>query len=129
MADDLPPAGELKPATLVSIDSEIPTVTSINPEISTIRIPNLEDVAAATALKTASTSAQDLDYPVADLFGRCFLRLCLWVDQFAEWTKNHAPRRLVGGLLPADSVPNRVLKQLDAVVGSATVDDAEIHSD
>ncbi len=128
MADDLPPAGELKPATLVSIDSEISTVTSINPEISTIRIPNLEDAAAATALKTASTSAQDLDYPVADLFGRCFLRLCLWVDLFADWTKNHAPRRLVRSLLPADSVPDAVLKQLDAVVGNAAVEDADIHS-
>lgn len=128
MADDLPPAGELKPVTLVSIDSEISTVTSINPEISTIRIPNLEDAAPAQALKAAGTSIQDLEYPVADLFGRCFLRLCLWIDLFADWIKKYAPLRLVRGLLPVDAESDAVLKQLDAVVGNAAVEDADIPS-
>lgn len=26
-------------------------------------------------------------YPVADLFGRCFLRVCLWVDICTAWTR------------------------------------------
>ena len=26
-------------------------------------------------------------YPTADLFGRCFLRVCLWVDVFTSWTR------------------------------------------
>ena len=26
-------------------------------------------------------------YPAADLFGRCFLRVCLWVDVFTSWTR------------------------------------------
>lgn len=43
-------------------------------------------------LNVAHAGAGDLGYPVADLVGRCFLRLCLWVDRFAPWTRgDHAP--------------------------------------
>ena len=47
---------------------------------------------AASTLNVAHASAGDLGYPVADFVGRCFLRLCMWVDLFAPWTrKDHAP--------------------------------------
>ncbi|SRR5712691_10935414 len=46
----------------------------------------------ASTLKVAHGAAGDLGYPVADFVGRCFLRLCMWVDLFAPWTrKDHAP--------------------------------------
>lgn len=47
---------------------------------------------AASTLNVAHAAAGDLGYPVADFVGRCFLRLCLWVDRFAPWTRgDHAP--------------------------------------
>ena len=46
----------------------------------------------ASTLNVAHAAAGDLGYPVADFVGRCFLRLCLWVDLFAPWTRrDHAP--------------------------------------
>lgn len=34
-----------------------------------------------------SGRAVDGTYPVTDLFGRCFLRVCLWVDICTGWTR------------------------------------------
>ena len=31
------------------------------------------------------------EYPVADLLGRCFLRVCFWVDVLAFWTRRVRP--------------------------------------
>jgi hypothetical protein len=32
-----------------------------------------------------------VNYAVADLFGRCFLRVCYWVDVFASMTRRGEP--------------------------------------
>ena len=29
----------------------------------------------------------DGEYPVADLLGRCFLRVCFWADLFSSWAR------------------------------------------
>jgi hypothetical protein len=34
---------------------------------------------------------RDKDYPVADLFGRCFLRVCYWVEVFSSMTRREDP--------------------------------------
>src|SRR5262249_59528657 len=31
------------------------------------------------------------EYPVADLVGRCFLRVCFWADLFASWARRRRP--------------------------------------
>ena len=31
------------------------------------------------------------EYPVADLLGRCFLRVCFWADLFSSWTRRGRP--------------------------------------
>jgi hypothetical protein len=41
----------------------------------------------ASTVNVAHAAAGDLGYPVADFVGRCFLRLCLWADRFAPWTR------------------------------------------
>jgi hypothetical protein len=35
------------------------------------------------------------DYRVADLFGRCFLRVCYWVDVFSSMTRRGEPLAFV----------------------------------
>jgi len=51
-----------------------------------------EQLHTTSTLNVARDAAGDLGYPVADFVGRCFLRLCLWVDRFAPWTRgDHAP--------------------------------------
>jgi len=45
----------------------------------------------SSTLNVAHGAAGDLGYPVADFVGRCFLRLCLWVDRFAPWTRGDHP--------------------------------------
>ena len=47
-------------------------------------------------------------YPAADLFGRCFLRVCLWVDVFTSWTRR--------GELLAYQGPKKSL-QIDSATG------------
>src|SRR5215469_12290018 len=32
-------------------------------------------------------TGSEREYPVADLLGRCFLRVCFWADLFASWTR------------------------------------------
>jgi len=43
---------------------------------------------------------RDQDYPVADLFGRCFLRVCYWVEVFSSMTRRENP-------LPYEPFPRR----------------------
>jgi len=41
-------------------------------------------VAQGLTSTVPSAQARNLDYAVADLFGRCFLRVCYWVDVFSS---------------------------------------------
>jgi hypothetical protein len=43
---------------------------------------------------------RDRDYPVADLFGRCFLKVCYWVEVFSSMTRRE-------GRLPYEPFPRR----------------------
>lgn len=36
-------------------------------------------------------TGSEREYPVADLLGRCFLRVCFWADLFASWTRRGRP--------------------------------------
>lgn len=45
------------------------------------------------------------DYPVADLLGRCFLRVCFWADLLAYWTRRGRPLQLRASVAHAPAAP------------------------
>ena len=51
-----------------------------------VAAPALPAVASAITL-SAAASTLNRDYPVADLVGRCFLRVCYWVDIVDSWRR------------------------------------------
>ena len=63
------------------------TAKSPQPALSTLADQN------GTGLKPvrSSTATRNPEYPVADLVGRCFLRVCFWVDICTSWTKKYHP--------------------------------------
>jgi hypothetical protein len=52
-----------------------------------------------------------MDYPVADLVGRCFLRVCFWIDLCTSWAKKYHPPTFTfeASKAHATSVPSTVL--------------------
>lgn len=44
------------------------------------------------------------EYPVADLLGRCFLRVCFWADLFSSWTRRGRPLQLPHSAVPHSAV-------------------------
>ena len=46
----------------------------------------------------------ECEYPVADVVGRCFLRVCFWADVFASWARRGRPFqvRVSSGRAPAE---------------------------
>jgi len=38
-------------------------------------------------VRSSSPSGCEREYPVADLLGSCFLRVCFWADLFASWAR------------------------------------------
>lgn len=40
---------------------------------------------------SASEIGCEREYPVADLLGRCFLRVCFWADLFSYWARRGRP--------------------------------------
>lgn len=68
---------------------------------------------AVEASAPTLTSAQP-NYAVADLFGRCFLRVCYWMDIFASMTRRgkplpyvpftHQPVRSLASIQPAQEL-------------------------
>ncbi|PYV84689.1 MAG: hypothetical protein DMG93_03920 [Acidobacteria bacterium] len=57
-------------------------------------LPPLADqtgqVGRSAAVKS-NVSSRNLEYPVADLVGRCFLRVCFWIEICTSWTKKYHP--------------------------------------
>jgi len=47
-------------------------------------------VGRSAAVKS-NVSSRNLEYPVADLVGRCFLRVCFWIEICTSWTKKYHP--------------------------------------
>jgi hypothetical protein len=76
-----------------------------------------------------SISISNRNHQVADLFGRCFLRVCYWVDVFSSFTRRdqpvpHAqlPKRAVESLqtsIPAAQLPESVSDQADSVLSTS----------
>ena len=46
-------------------------------------------------LQNQASLRRPRDHRVADLFGRCFLRVCYWVDVFSSMARRGEPRALV----------------------------------
>jgi hypothetical protein len=43
-------------------------------------------VSVSQTVSDVSPSIRDVDYPVTDFIGRCFLRMCLLEDLITSWT-------------------------------------------
>jgi len=77
---------------VLSEGKDEPPQTSANGEIS-ITTPSVPVLVAPLALPavvpatTLSASTMNREYPVADLVGRCFLRVCYWVDIVDSWRR------------------------------------------
>jgi hypothetical protein len=41
------------------------------------------------SVSAVSPLIRDVDYPVTDFVGSCFLRVCLWVDILTSWTRKN----------------------------------------
>ena len=74
-------AGEVNPATVAA------TVRSV----ITNRQTQLDAAQAPVAALRSIPSKNANSYAVADLFGRCFLRVCYWVDIFASMRRRGEP--------------------------------------
>src|SRR6266699_4894668 len=75
----------------------------------------------ASTLKVAHGTAGDLGYPVADFVGRCFLRLCMWVDLFALWTRrNHSRAEFPDNLRSSRTATKAFQNGGDADCGSVS---------
>ena len=72
-------------STKVPVSADPESVTLIQARAS-------KQLHAASTVNVAHAAPGDLGYPAADFVGRCFLRVCMWVDRFAPWTRrNHSP--------------------------------------
>ncbi len=69
--DRISGTGEVNPVAVAA------TVRSVIANQTTLTLES-----AAAELDSAQT--RTLNYTVADLFGRCFLRVCYWVDLFSS---------------------------------------------
>lgn len=67
--------------------------SSVKSVINTYQTPlrAAEPVVAQTGF--APTISQDSNYEVADLFGRCFLRVCFWLDVFTSLARGYEAHR------------------------------------
>ncbi len=73
-------AGQVNPAAVAATVKSV--ITNRQNELNPVKasIPASPSVRPSTA-----------DYAVADLFGRCFLRVCYWVDVFASMRRRGEP--------------------------------------
>ncbi len=69
-------------------------IGSVNPTIIAATVKSIitnhqtkPNTAESAAAELASGQTRTLDYTVADLFGRCFLRVCYWVDVFSSMAR------------------------------------------
>jgi len=89
------PGGE--PAKRASAIAEIEAATKSFLESGWHGIDDEVEPYPPTACERESPVAPtgwEREYPVADLVGRCFLRVCFWVDLFASWTRRGRPFQL-----------------------------------
>lgn len=91
-------AGHVNPAAVAA------TVKSV----LTNRQTKLNAVEASIPASLPTVRPSIVNYAVADLFGRCFLRVCYWVDVFASMTRRGEP-------LPYVPLPHQPIRSLAAV--------------
>ena len=74
-------AGQVNPAV----------VTATVQSVITNRQSELKAVETSIPASLPTVRPSTADYAVADLFGRCFLRVCYWVDVFTSMTRRGEP--------------------------------------
>jgi hypothetical protein len=69
-------------------------------------LPSSESRSAIASLEiTAKTNGATGDaFPVADFFGRCFLRVCFWFDVCTSWARKHDPPKFKAASAKAQSI-------------------------
>ena len=93
--------GEFSGGEPTKTESAIAGIESTSKSILESKQIGIED-----DLRSRAPTRGESEYPVADLLGRCFLRLCFWVDLVAAWTRRGRPLqvRAPAGHATADSL-------------------------
>lgn len=96
-------AGQVNPAAVAATVRSV--ITKRQSQLNTTQ---------AEAVGLPSAGPRNFNYSVADLFGRCFLRVCYWVDLFASVTRRgeplpyvpftHQPVRPLASIKPAQEL-------------------------
>ena len=103
---------------------------TLNPDVIAASVKSVVDNYQSQLIekKRSRTQSDDFAYPVADLFGRCFLRVCLWVDVFTGWTR----RRELLAYNPDWKKSRNASQRIPSVPVTAVLEAAEttlVHSD
>ena len=95
-------AGQVNPATVAATVKSV--ITNRQTELNPVK----------ASIPASSPTVLPSNYAVADLFGRCFLRVCYWVDVFASMTRRgeplpyvpfaHQPLRTLSAIEPAQKL-------------------------
>jgi hypothetical protein len=83
----------------------------LSASVKSVLTDNLQEKKAAGSsgpLRSISIS-NNPNHQVADLFGRCFLRVCYWVEVFSSLTRK-------GGPVPYTQLPKRAVTSLETTV-------------
>lgn len=72
-------AGQVNPATVAATVKSV--ITNRQTELNPVK----------ASIPASSPTVLPSNYAVADLFGRCFLRVCYWVDVFASMIRRGEP--------------------------------------
>jgi hypothetical protein len=63
-------------------------------ESATKNLLQAREAAIESAASPGLPPVRYAEYPVADLVGRCFLRVCFWADVFASWARRERSLRI-----------------------------------
>ena len=102
---------------------------SVPASVNSVVTTNLQAKSAIGSSEPLSSIAiVDPNYQVADLFGRCFLRVCYWVEVFSSLTRRGEPvpytalaKPAVASLqtLATEEIPELISEQADSVLAAS----------
>jgi hypothetical protein len=115
MAKETPAISASDSTAISEVDS---TVISTTVKSALDPLANQPGTAAHSTTVTLSRATRNFDYPVADLVGRCFLRVCFWIEICTSWTKKYHQPNFTGE--PANARPMQV-KVPSALMAAPTI--------
>lgn len=85
-----------------------------------------QGTASLAVVVNSGSATSDLEYPVADLIGRFFLRICFWIDVCTSWAKKY--RAPVFTAVPAKGKTLPVTAPTAALAASSLTSSANVSS-